>query len=137
MGLAWSENREREILKVIAILDDAGRDVTSDSIYEFIAQRTIDLGPLPPGTSLPDDPSLDATKVQVLRSLDALQQEDPPYITARPIRSLQATFPVRVLNVRMTARGRAVVEALREASAPAQRSPVGFQPPQRESGRHR
>lgn len=132
MGLAWSDNREQTVLMVIAVLDDAGRDVTSDSIYEFIAQRTIDLGPLAPGTSVPDDPSLDATKVQVLRSLDAMQREDPPYITAHPIRSLQAAFPVRVLNVRLTARGRDAVESLREAIASAQRSPVGFQRPQRE-----
>jgi hypothetical protein len=52
VGLAWSHNREQTVLMVIAVLDDAGRDVTSDSIYEFIAQRTIDLGPLPPGTSV-------------------------------------------------------------------------------------
>jgi hypothetical protein len=129
MGLAWSENREREVLKVIAVLDDAGRDVTSDSIYEFITQRATDLGPLPPGAS---DFGLGATKVQVLLSLEALQQEDPPYITARPTKSLRAPFPDSVLNIRLTAPGRAAVESLREASAPAQRSPIGFQPPQRE-----
>jgi hypothetical protein len=120
---------------VIAVLDDAGRDVTSDSIDEFIAQRSIDLGPLPPGTS---DYGLGTTKVQVLRSLEALQGEDPPYIAARPLRSLRAPFPDSVLKIRLTARGRGVVNSLREASAAsAQRSPVGFQPPQRKSARYR
>lgn len=130
MGLAWSDDRERRVLMVIAVLDDAGRDVTSDSIYEFIAQRAIDLGPLPAGASVPD--GLDATKVQVLLSLEALQQEDPPYIAARPTRSLLAPFPDSVLNIRLTARGRDTVARLSETTASGQRSPVGFQPPQRE-----
>lgn len=129
MGLAWSDHRGQTVLIVIAVLDDAGRDVTSDSIYEFITQRTIDLGPLPAGVS---DFGLGAAKVQVLRSLEALQGEDPPYITARPTKSLAAPFPDSVLNIRLTARGRDVVYALRETEAAAQRSPVGFQPPQRE-----
>ena len=129
MGLAWSDEREQTVLMAIAVLDDAGRDVTSDAIYEFITQRAIDLGPLPADASVP---GLDATMVQVLRSLDALQREEPPYITAKPTQDLRATFPTSVLNIRLTARGRAAVESLREASAPGQRSPVGFQPPQRE-----
>jgi hypothetical protein len=127
MGLAWSDHRERNVLMAIAVLDDAGRDVTSDSICEFIGQRAIDLGPLPPGAS---DFGLGATKVQVLWSLEALQQEDPPFITARPLQSLRAPFPDSVLKIRLTARGRGAVMSLREASAAAQRSPVGFQPPQ-------
>ncbi len=130
MGLAWSDHREQRVLMVIAVLDEAGQYVTSDSIYEFIVQNTIDLGPLPAGASVPD--GLDAIKVQVLLSLEALQQEDPPYIAARPTRSLLAPFPDSVLNVRLTAEGRDAVESLREAIASAQRSPVGFQPPQRE-----
>jgi hypothetical protein len=114
------------VLMVIAVLDDAGRDVTSDSIYEYIGQRAIDLGPLPPGAP---DFGLGATKLQVLRSLEALQQEDPPYINARPTKSLRAPFPDSVLNIRLTARGRGAVMSLREANAITQRSPVGFQPP--------
>jgi hypothetical protein len=114
---------------VIAVLDDAGQDVTSDSIYKFITERKIDLGPLPASASIQ---GLDDTKVQVLRSLEALQQEDPPYINARPTRSLLAPFPDSILNIRLTAMGRPAVEALRAASVSDQRSPVGFQPPQRE-----
>jgi hypothetical protein len=129
VGLAWSDYREHTVLMAIAVLDDAGRDVTSDSIYEFITERKIDLGPLPASASIQ---GLDDTKVQVLRSLEALQQEDPPYINARPTRSLLAPFPDSVLNIRLTATGRHAVEALRAASVPDERSPVGFQPPQRE-----
>jgi hypothetical protein len=130
MGLAWNDHRERTILKVIAVLDDAGRDVTSDAICGFIGQRAIDLGPLPSGAS---DSGLGTTKVQVLLSLEALQQEDPPYIVARPTKSLAAPFPDSVLKIRLTTRGRGVVYALRETEAAAQRSPVGFHPPQREA----
>jgi hypothetical protein len=128
--LAWDDQREWTVLLVIDDLDEAGQHVTSDSIYEFVVQNTIDLGPLPAGASVPD--GLDATKVQVLLSLEALQQEDPPYIAARPTRSLLAPFPDSVLNVRLTAEGRDTVESLRAANASGQRSPVGFQPPQRE-----
>jgi hypothetical protein len=134
MGLAWSDHRERNVLMAIAVLDDAGRDVTSDSICGFIGQRAIDLGPLPPGAS---DFGLGTTKLQVLWSLAALQREDPPYITARPLQSLRAPFPDSVLNIRLTARGRGAVMSLREANAATQRSPVGFQPPQRKSARYR
>ncbi len=132
MGSGWSDARERTVLLVIAELDQAGDDVTSDSVYEFIAKYpTIDLGPLLAGTSVPDDPSVDATKVQVLLSLDALQRENPPYITATPITAWQAQFPLRFLNVRLTSHGRSVVGSLRQATASAQRPPVGFQPPPR------
>jgi hypothetical protein len=127
--LTWSDHREQTVLMVIAVLDDAGQDVTSDSIYKFITERKIDLGPLPASASIP---GLDDTKVQVLRSLEALQQEDPPCINARPTRSLLAPFPDSILNIRLTAMGRHAVEALRAASVSDQRSPVGFQPPQRE-----
>jgi hypothetical protein len=132
MGLAWSDDREPTVLLVIAALDQAGDDVTSDSVYEFIAKYpATDLGPLPAGTSVPNDPSLDATKVLVLLSLDALQREYPPYITATPITAWQAQFPLRFLNVRLTSHGRDAAEGLRQAIATAQRPPVGFQPPQR------
>ncbi len=132
MGSAWRDDRERIVLLVIDELDQAGHDVTSDSIYEFLAkQPAIDLGSLPTGTSVPDDPSLDATKVQVLQSLDALQRENPPYITATPLTVWQSKFPLRFLNVRLTAHGRSGVENLRQAIASAQRPPVGFQPPHR------
>jgi len=91
MGRAWSDDREYKVLLVIAALDDAGDDVSSNSIYDFIIKQGLGLGPLPAGMSVPDDPSLDETRVQVLLSLDAQQRENPPYITAHPIRSLQAT----------------------------------------------
>jgi hypothetical protein len=79
--------------------------------------------------SIPEDPSLDATRVQVLLSLDALHQENPPYITARPIAALQALFPVRVLDVRLTAHGRSTVTALHKSKAAPGHAPIGFQPP--------
>jgi len=129
MGRAWSNDRESKVLVVIAALDDAGDDLSSNSIYDFIIKQGLGLGPAPAGMSVPDDPSLDETRVQVLLSLDALQRENPPYITAHPIRSLQATFPVRVLNIRLTAHGRDTVEALRESMAAPARPPIGFQPP--------
>jgi hypothetical protein len=132
VGRAWSDHRERNVLKVIAVLDEAGQNVTSDSIHEFIVQKTIDLGPLPAGASIPNASGWDATKVQVLLSLDALQREDPPYITAAPTRSLLTPFPDSVLNIRLAARGRDAVARLLEPRASTQRSPIGFQPPQRE-----
>jgi hypothetical protein len=129
MGRSWSADRESTVLLVIADLDDAGHYVSSDSVYDFLTERGSDLGPLPAGMSIPEDPSLDATRVQVLLSLDALHQEHPPYITARPIPALQALFPVRVLDVRLTAHGRSTVAALRGSMAEPGRPPVGFQPP--------
>jgi len=129
MGRSWSDDREYKVLLVIAALDDAGHDVSSDSVYDLLTEQGLDLGPLPAGMSIPDDPSLDGTRVQVLLSLDALQQENPPYITAHPIRSLQAVFPVEFFKVRLTARGRSTVEALRKSMAAPARPPIGFQPP--------
>jgi hypothetical protein len=129
MGRSWSDDRESKVLLVIAALDDAGHDVTSNSVYDFLTEQELDLGPLPAGMAIPEDPSLDETRVQVLLSLDALQQEDPPYITARPIRSLQAIFPVQFFKVRLTARGRGTVQALRGSVAAPARRPIGFQPP--------
>jgi hypothetical protein len=128
MGRSWSDERESKVLLVIAALDDAGHDVSSNSVYDFLSGQGLDLGPLPPGIPIPEDPSLDETRVQVLLSLDALQQEDPPYITAHPIRSLQAIFPVQFFKVRLTARGRSTVATLRESMTASARTPVGFQP---------
>jgi hypothetical protein len=128
MGRSWSDDREYKVLLVIAALDDAGHDVSSNSVYDFLTEKGLDLGPLPAGMSIPEDPSLDETRVQVLLSLDALQLDNPPYITAHPIRSLQAVFPVQFFKVRLTAHGRSTVKALRESMAAPTRPPIGFQP---------
>jgi hypothetical protein len=128
MGRSWSDDRESRVLLVIAALDDAGHDVSSNSVYDFLIGKGLELGPLPPGMPIPEDPSLDETRVRVLLSLNVLQLEDPPYITAHPIRSLQAVFSVQFFKVRLTAHGRNAVAALRESMMAPARPPVGFRP---------
>jgi hypothetical protein len=133
MGRSWSDDREYKVLLVIAALDDDGYVVGSNSVYDFITEKGLDLGPLPAGMSIPEDPNLDETRVQVLLSMDALRLENPPYITAHPIRTLQAVFPVQFFKVRMTALGGSTVEALRASMAAPPGWPIGFQPPKSSS----